>query len=104
MAFWRSKSLLIDQNPKYTRTLSVSGKSMNQYQVGKRAGNGTTSTVYEEKDEHQEEVLALKVVKKILVNKGLEKGAMPREMQALQRIAHPNIVELREVIDDETSA
>jgi serine/threonine protein kinase len=77
---------------------------MNQYQVGKRAGNGTTSTVYEAKDENRDEVLALKVVKKILVNKGLEKGAMPREMQALQRIAHPNIVELREVIDDETSA
>ena len=28
---------------------------------------------------------------------------MPRELQALERIAHPNIVALREVIDDDTS-
>jgi serine/threonine protein kinase len=76
---------------------------MNQYKVGKVAGSGSTSTVYQAKDEHDDEVLALKVVKKGIVSKGLEKGALPREMQALQRITHPNIVELREVIDDEKS-
>jgi hypothetical protein len=34
------------------------------------AGNGSTSTVYQAKGEHDEEFLALKVVKKGLVNKG----------------------------------
>jgi serine/threonine protein kinase len=31
------------------------------------------------------------------------KGSEPRELQALKRIAHPNIVGLQEVIEDETS-
>jgi len=95
----RNRSPDAVNNFKVTRTLSCSGSSVNQYKLGKVAGSGSTSTVYKAKDANDEEVLALKVVKKGLVTK----GAVPREMQALERISHPNIVALREVIDESKS-
>lgn len=41
--------------------------------------------------------------KKSSVSGSLSKGTEPRELQALKRIAHPNIVGLRKVANDETS-
>ena len=91
------------KNLKSQRTLSWSGDSMNKYKVGKRAGSGSTSIVYKAQSEQDEEELALKVEKKSSVSGSLSKGTEPRELQALKRIAHPNIVGLRKVANDETS-
>ena len=92
--------------PKIRMTSTFSGfsshrgifKEINQYKITKEVGSGAFSRVYHALASDRE--IAIKVVKKSLLD---NKCTLYREIKALQRITHPNIVELHEVINVETS-
>jgi len=65
-------------------------------------GSGTYSRVYLAHEDEQE--LAIKVIKKAMLSLEAKQSCMLyREIAALRMLHHPNIVELKEVINDEDS-
>ena len=73
-------------------------KEINQFKVTKQVGSGSSSIVYSALNKKQN--MAIKVIKKSLMK---VQGLSYCEINALQRLHHPNIVELHEVINDESS-
>jgi tetratricopeptide (TPR) repeat protein len=76
----------------------VAGKALaERFELRRRLGAGGMGEVFEAYDRHRGEVVALKSLSRI---DGATLARFKREFRALQTIAHPNLVSLRELVRD----
>ncbi|MBD4017445.1 protein kinase, partial [Xanthomonas citri pv. citri] len=69
-----------------------------KYEVGKLLGYGAFAKVYHGWDIESETSVAIKAInKQRIINGGLA-GHVKREISAMRRLRHPNIVRLQEVL------
>eukprot|EP01029_Cantina_marsupialis_P005446 TRINITY_DN1590_c0_g1_i4.p1 TRINITY_DN1590_c0_g1~~TRINITY_DN1590_c0_g1_i4.p1 ORF type:complete len:316 (+),score=50.82 TRINITY_DN1590_c0_g1_i4:68-1015(+) len=69
---------------------------MDKFKVTKELGDGTYGTVFKAIDRVSGEIVAIKKMKKKF--KSFEQCTQLREVKSLQKLNHPNIVKLKEVI------
>jgi calcium/calmodulin-dependent protein kinase I len=71
-----------------------------KYERGEEIGHGKFSTVFECKNKHtQESIAAKQIVKNTLTD--VEKEFLRDEIQIIRLISHPNVVEMKEVFENE---
>ncbi|KVI11219.1 CBL-interacting serine/threonine-protein kinase 14-like [Cynara cardunculus var. scolymus] len=69
-----------------------------KYEVGKLLGYGAFAKVYQGWDIESEQTVAIKSINKQRIIKGGLTGHVKREISAMRRLRHPNIVRLQEVL------
>jgi len=72
-----------------------------RYQRIEKIGEGTYGVVYKAKDVQTDKVVALKKIRMEHEDEGVPSTAI-REISLLKEVQHPNIVELKDIVYDET--
>ena len=75
------------------------GTVHDKYTVGRKLGQGRFSEVYLVSEKATPGMWAMKVIDKKLLKKGESGKQILNEMEILKELHHPNIVQLREIID-----
>ncbi|GAB2301215.1 CBL-interacting serine/threonine-protein kinase 12 [Dionaea muscipula] len=74
------------------------GLLLGRFEVGKLLGHGTFAKVYQAKNIHSNEAVAIKVLDKEKILKSGLMAHIKREISILRRVRHPNIVQLFEIM------
>jgi protein kinase len=69
---------------------------MDRYQILETVGDGTFGTVFKAINKDTNEIVAIKKMKKKFYS--WEEAMSLREIKALRKLTHPNIVKLKEVL------
>ena len=72
-----------------------------RYQRIEKIGEGTYGVVYKAKDSQTDKVVALKKIRMEHEDEGVPSTAI-REISLLKEVTHPNIVELKDIVYDES--
>ncbi|KAJ9597556.1 hypothetical protein L9F63_011557, partial [Diploptera punctata] len=72
-------------------------RSVNEYEIVSRIAEGSYGVVYEAKDRHTQEIVALKKLKMEKEKEGFPITSL-REINTLLKAQHPNIVTVREIV------
>mmetsp|Transcript_19202 Transcript_19202/g.28341 ORF Transcript_19202/g.28341 Transcript_19202/m.28341 type:complete len:435 (+) Transcript_19202:161-1465(+) len=102
---------LADEHQDRTSPMS---RKLSQYEVVKEIGQGSTATVKLCKSADGGELVAVKILEKSQLRKQIDLGAFPgelmkadglsklkKEIAIMKKLKHPNVVQLKEIIDDE---
>jgi serine/threonine protein kinase len=105
--FGRRQSVVMSSRTLNTyRNKQKNKRFINQYQVMKQLGYGAYAVVKLAKDKHTYEQFAVKIMNKDKLKKikqGKDRNAydcVKDELKVLERLDHPNVIFLREIIDD----
>ena len=73
------------------------------YELSNELGSGGYGTVYEAKNKVADEICAVKVMNKKMLAEKKDDGMkfVKREIEALEKMAHPNIVRVLDLCEDE---
>eukprot|EP01098_Paradermamoeba_levis_P000848 TRINITY_DN10980_c0_g1_i2.p1 TRINITY_DN10980_c0_g1~~TRINITY_DN10980_c0_g1_i2.p1 ORF type:complete len:145 (-),score=56.79 TRINITY_DN10980_c0_g1_i2:157-531(-) len=74
---------------------------LDQYELGEELGSGAFSVVRLGTKKDTKEMVAVKVISKKNLGKGHEKN-LKMEIEILQKVRHPNIIALKDMIDTPT--
>lgn len=75
-------------------------KIVGGYEIGKRIGTGTFATVKEAIHLKTQQKVAAKILRKRLIVDTQDKINLSRELRILQKLRHPNIVQLIEILEN----
>lgn len=86
------------RSDKCLSTTSMGVKRVNEYVLLKTIGTGATSKVVQcmkpSLNEEDDKIFAMKIIKRQFI------ASMMSELRALEKLNHPHIIELHEIIDD----
>jgi serine/threonine protein kinase len=88
----------VRRSDKCLSTTSMGVKRVNEYVLLKTIGTGATSKVVQcmkpSLNEEDDKIFAMKIIKRQFI------ASMMSELRALEKLNHPHIIELHEIIDD----
>ncbi len=75
--------------------------SLARYEVGERLGEGATAVVYRAQDRELRRSVAIKVLKEFVGASEVARQRFRREAQAAAGLAHPNIIQVHDVAEEQ---
>jgi ferric-dicitrate binding protein FerR (iron transport regulator)/aminoglycoside phosphotransferase (APT) family kinase protein len=75
--------------------------SLARYEIGERLGEGATAVVYRAQDRELRRPVAIKLLKEIVGASDVARQRFRREAQAAAGLAHPNIIQVHDVAEEQ---